>query len=56
MIDQYEREEAQLEQELSCGDISEREYNNQMRHMQQSYWEEAKGAAQCAYDDEMFNW
>jgi hypothetical protein len=53
---QYEREEEQLERELSNGDISVKEYNEQMRDMQRSYREEAQDAAQNAYDNELSNW
>ena len=52
----HEREEEQLERELSNGDISVKEYNEQMRDMQRSYREEAQEAAQNAYDNEMNNW
>lgn len=55
-MNQYEREEAQLERELSNGYISVKDYNEQMRDMQRSYREEAMDAAQDAYDNELRNW
>lgn len=56
MPTQYELEEQQLEDDLNNGDISVGEYNSQMRDMQRSYREEAREAAEEAYDNEMSQW
>lgn len=59
-MNQYEREEEQLERDLSAGIISNAEYNKELRAMQQSYREEMRAhveeAAERAYNDFMGNW
>lgn len=54
---QYEREEQQLEDDLSEGRISQAEFNKQQREMERSYRDEMRGvaeeAAERAYNDVM---
>lgn len=56
-MNQYEREEQQLENDLHEGRISQAEYNKQMRDMQRDYQDEMRGlaeeAAERAYNDVM---
>jgi hypothetical protein len=52
-MDQFEREEELLSNQLSNGAISLREYNEEMRDMQRSYRDQARESAQEAYDNEM---
>ena len=59
-MNQYEREEEQLERDLNDGRISLVEYNKQLRDMQRDYRDEMRGmaedAAERAYDDVMDRW
>lgn len=59
-MNQYEREEEQLERDLSEGRITQAEYNAQLRQMQRDYQDELRGnaeeAASRAYDDAMGGW
>ena len=59
-MNQYEREEEQLERDLNDGRISLVEYNKQLRDMQRDYRDEMRGmaedAAERAYDDVMERW
>lgn len=56
MISQFEREEEYLEEQYNSGQITLREYNEQMRDLQREYRGMAEEAAQEAYDREMGNW
>ena len=49
-MNQYEREQEQLERDLADGRISNAEYNKQLREMQRSFHEEAVDAAERAYE------
>lgn len=53
---QYEREEQQLEDDLSDGRITQAEYNSQMRDLQRDYRESARESAEAAYEQELGNW
>ena len=59
-MNQYEREEKQLERDLADGLISDAEYRKQQREMEQSYADELRGmaedAAERAYNDTMERW
>ena len=59
-MNQYEREEEQLERDLREGLISQAEYNKQLRDMQRDYRDEMRGlaehAAERAYNDTMGEW
>ena len=55
-MDQWEREEEQLEHDLANGFISREEYNKQMRELRSAYREAAEESAMNAYDREMNNW
>ena len=59
-MNQYEREEEQLERYLHEGHITLDEYNKQLRDMQQNYRDEMRGqaeeAAERAYNDVMSGW
>jgi hypothetical protein len=56
MKTQIEREEEALERDLDNGVIDHKEYNRQMRELQQDYRESARESAQEAYDREMERW
>ena len=53
---QLEREEANLEQELEEGTITQKEYNDAMRELQRNYRAAAEESAQGAYEAEMERW
>lgn len=59
-MNQYEREEEQLEQDLRSGLVTQAEYNKLLRDMQRAMRDEARGAAEDAaeraYRDEMERW
>ena len=59
-MNQYERDEEQLECDLHEGRITMAEYNKQVRDMQRSYHDEMRGmaeeAAELAYNDAMGRW
>lgn len=53
---QLEREENHLVEQFNSGQISQEEYNKQMRELQRDYRAAAQEAAQDAYDREMERW
>jgi hypothetical protein len=53
---QYEREEQQLDDDLSDGRITQAEYNSQMRDLQRDYRDSAHASAADAYEQELGNW
>lgn len=53
---QYEREEQQLEDDLSGGRITQAEYNSQMRDLQRDYRASSHESANAAYEQELGNW
>lgn len=53
---QLEREEASITEEYNRGNISLKEYNEQIRDLHREYRAMAQEAAQDAYDREMDNW
>ena len=59
-MNQYEREEEQLEQDLRSWLVTQAEYNKLLRDMQRAMQDEARGAAEDAaeraYRDEMERW
>ena len=55
-MNQYDREELQIENDLTEGRITQAEYNVQMRDLQQEYRAMARESAQDAYDREMERW
>lgn len=54
-MNQYEREEEQLERDLNEGRITPAEYNKQLRQMQRDFADDVRGmaedAAERAYND-----
>lgn len=55
-MDQFEREEDFLEQQLNNGEITLTEFNREMRELQRDYRAAAEEAAEQAYRDEMGRW
>lgn len=55
-MNQWEREEEQLERDLADGLISQKEYQQQLRELQRDYRGAAEEAADRAYRDEMERW
>lgn len=59
-MNQYEREEQQLEDDLHSGRISQAEFNQQAREMERDHRNELRGmaedAAERAYNDTMGGW
>jgi hypothetical protein len=53
---QFEQQEEALEESYANGELTEKEYQYEMREMQMSYQAEAEEAAMNAYDNEMSNW
>jgi len=49
----YDREEMILEEMLSAGEISQSEYNKEMRDLQRAYLDEAETSARDAYENEL---
>jgi uncharacterized membrane protein len=47
----YERAEDQLENELADGEITDKEFNDQMRDLNEEYEQCRNDAAQDAYDN-----
>lgn len=56
MSKQFDREVDDLEQRLSNGSISVKEFNEEMREMNHSYREQAEAAADEAREREMDRW
>lgn len=56
LISRLEREENLLSDALHSGDISQQEFNEQMRELQREYREQARESAQEAYDAELERW
>lgn len=55
-MDQYDREEEALWRDYEAGRITRKEYDKEMRLLQENYREAARESAQRAYDDEMERW
>jgi len=55
-VNQFEREEDYLVEQVNSGLISREEFNKQMRELQRDYRAAAQEAAQDAYDREMERW
>jgi len=55
-MDQLEREEQALQDQLDRGEITIAEYNREMRELQREYRAAAREAAQDAYDRELDRW
>jgi len=55
-MDQMEREEMALEQDLAEGRISQTDYNKEMRELQRDYRDAAEESAMGAYRDELDRW
>lgn len=53
---QFEREELDIENRLHSGEISNKEYNQEMRELARDYRDCAENAAQEAFHDEMNRW
>ena len=53
---QLEREEQYLEDQLARGEISNKEFNDEMRELQREARGYAEEAAQAAYDDVIGRW
>lgn len=56
VIRAYERAEDDLHDRLVAGEISQQEFNREMREMARDYAAEAEEAAQAAYDEERSRW
>lgn len=56
MMDAFEREEQMLEEQLANGEISNEEFNDEMRELQRDYRGAAQEAAESAYNDVMGRW
>jgi len=56
MSDQFDREQEYLEEQLSSGEMSNGEYNKEMRALERDFRDAAEESAQQAYDDEMGRW
>lgn len=54
--DAYEREEVALEERLHSGELSQAEFNEEMRDLGRAYHEEADRAADEAYWAERERW
>ena len=55
-MNQLEREERHLEEQLESGDISSHEYNREMKELQRDYRDAAQESASRAYEDELERW
>ena len=55
-MDAFEREEQMLEDQLANGEISNEEFNSEMRELRRDYMGAAQEAAERAYNDEMGRW
>ena len=53
MSRQRQREEQQLDDDLACGAISQKEYNQSMRDMERDERDEMRERAEAAYGREM---
>ena len=56
MSSQFEREEDLLCEQYNSGQISQAEYNNEMRELNRDYRAQAQMAAEEAYENEMQRW
>ncbi len=56
MYSHFEKEEQYLEEQLANGEITNAEFNKEMRELQRDYRAAAEEAAQEAYDNEMGCW
>jgi hypothetical protein len=55
-VNQYDREEEQLQNDYAAGLITLAEYNKQMRELQRDYQAAAEERARDAYEREMERW
>jgi hypothetical protein len=55
-MNQWDREEQLLEEELASGHISMVEYNQGMRDLQRDYRDAAEESACNAYENELLRW
>lgn len=55
-MNQYDRELEALDKALANGDISQREYNESLRELENDYRADAREAAEEAYRRELDNW
>jgi hypothetical protein len=55
-MNQWEREEEQIEKDYADGLITNKEYREMMSELQRSWRAAAEDAAQDAYEREMCNW
>ncbi len=55
-MDAFDREEQILEEQLSEGTITLKEFNGEMRELRRDYAGAAQEAAEQAYQDEMGRW
>lgn len=56
MDSQYEREEDELVRLLNEGEITQKQFNEEMRDLHRRYRDAAEDAAREAYDREMDRW
>lgn len=56
MNTQYEREHDYLVDQVNSGQITQKEFNQQMRDLNRDYQAAAQESAQEAYDREMDRW
>ncbi len=55
-MNEYEQAEQDIEEQLENGEITQKEYWEQLRALQRDYTESAEEAARDAYDREMDRW
>lgn len=55
-MNQYDREEQQLDDDLAAGRITPAEHSKQLRELQRDYRDAARESAESAYERELDNW
>lgn len=55
-MNQYDKEVEMLEEELARGEITLKEFNEEMRELNRAYSDAAREAAEHAYRDEFGRW
>lgn len=55
-MDEYERDEQEIEDRFRAGEISATQYNREMKALYNDYKADAEEAATNAYNEEMARW
>ena len=55
-MDAFDREVERLEEALASGEVTNTEFNHEMRELKRDYGHTAEQAAHDAYDDVMERW